>query len=1077
MKQLVCSVALLLALATSAQNPAPAAAEPPEVKGEIERAQSFLANGDPNAGIYLLRQTLEKRKAPRAAKLIAKYYEGVGDYRQAIDYLKAALALAPTDTIAHLDLARLLAWTGAHKAAIVEYQKVLAYNPKYEEALLGVARAQSWAKYFNDSIANYRKVVEINPTRMDARIELGRVLGWAGKLDLGAKELLAVLRMDPRNADAQLGLAHIRAWQGKLPEAVRGFDAVLTLRPRFPEAVIGKAQVQMWLGQLSDAKRTLATLNRKDADSGDAVTVRKAIAKAEADRTLRPSTAAAEPSSSQPKLGQSTVAQVSPLQQDLAAAQKLAWAAKYDDSQAAYEKILASDPDNTEALAGLARAYEWSRHFAQAVEIDRRLLAKDPQNIALKLDIAKLLAWSAKFDESSRAYEEVLKLDPDSLEAALGLARVAAWASQFDVAVQRFQEVSAKHPQNLDADLGIGQVWLWKGDLEQARASLETLRTKYPSNTDVEAFAKSLDELEKTRAAQALVADAAPVTAAADLAALNAKLASDPNDADALRRLGDSYQAGSKLPEAIALYERLVKLSVATDKDRLSLAKYYSWNKQLAQAVPIYQAYLAGHADDDATRLELARVLSWTGRNSESEAEYQKLLEKGSSKEIRLGYARVLSWDKKYPESLKHYAVLREQFPKEREIAMEQARVTAWNGKFPQALTLFDAILADTPTDREALLAKAQVLTWSGRAAEAEKILQPLAQEAAKKPDVGVTWASVQQSLGRPDLALATLDQLNAIDPANREVRGMREEIHGAMRPELSFNFWSGLDSSEMHVFVTKATYSFNTGPRVRSFVSFSVIPSSAPNAGTPKAQEAEYGLSFRANRYLQLRADSGLAHMSSSTNDFIGGAGFTVFAHPKLSFDFDLQRRVMNVIPTAVPYDVARWGPAVAVHLRPDSRTNLDLNGFHYEFTDTNAQNGVGASIMRRLLGGEAHSISLGYLFSFSGFTAEVPSGFFTPRRLVRHAAQLAYNKNFGRKLHYSFFGTLGKESYWLSTTPPSQLGFHRDGTVTSGLSYDVSPKSSFGVSYSYLNLAIPGGSSGAYRTNAISAFSRFRF
>jgi tetratricopeptide (TPR) repeat protein len=1071
MTRLVCSIALLLAMSTAAQNPP----EPPEVKGEIERAQSFLANGDPNAAIYLLRQTLEKRKSPRAAKLIANYYEKVGDYRQAADYLRTAVSLAPADTAARLDYARLLAWTGAQKEAVAEYQKVLASSPNNEDALLGAARAQSWQRSFNDSIANYRKLIEISPARTDARIELGRVLGWAGKMDLAAKELMAVLRMDPKNADAQLGLAHVRAWQGKLPEAIRGFDAVLALKPRFPEALIGKAQAQLWLGQLEDAKRSLAGLTSKDAAFGDASSVKKAIAKAEADRASAASRipAAAPGTPQQGKLP--VVAEVSPLQRELAAAQQLAWAAKFEEAQSAYEKILASHPDNAEALAGLARVYEWSRHFVDAVEIDRKLLARDPQNVSISLDIAKLLAWSGKFDESTRAYEEVLKINPESLDAALGLARVAAWSSQFDLAVQRFQDVLAKHPQSVDADIGIGQVWLWKGDLEKARGALETLRKKYPSRTEVEAFGKSVDELEKSRAAQVSVAHAAPASAEAEIAALKMKLEADPDNADALRRVGDSYQAGGELPEAITLYERLVKLSSARDSDRLTLAKYYSWNKQLALAIPIYQGHLASHAEDDAIRLELARVLSWSGRNNESEGEYQKLLEK-NAKDVRLGYARVLSWDKKYPESLKQYAALREQFPKERDIAMEQARVTAWNGRFPQALALFDAVLAEDPHNREALLAKAQVLTWSGRAAEAEKILGPLAQEAGKKADVGVAWASVQQSLGRPDLALATLDQLDLVDPDNREVRGLREVVQGAMRPELSLNFWSGLDSSQLHVFVTKATYSFNTGPRVRSFVSLAVIPSSAPFAGSPKAQEFEYGLSYRANRYVQLRGDSGMSHMSTGAVDFIGGAGFTVFATSKLNLDFDLQRRVINGIPTAVPVDVAKWGPSVGIRFHPDSKTTIVLNGFHWEYNDHNAENGGGASIMRRVLGGEGNALSLGYLFSYSGFTDEISSGFFTPRRLVRHAGQLAYNRNFGRKFHYSFHGTLGKEYFILSTTPVNQLGFHRDGSATTGVSYDVSPKTSFGVSYSYLNLAISG-ASGAFRTNAISAFSRFRF
>jgi tetratricopeptide (TPR) repeat protein len=520
-----------------------------------------------------------------------------------------------------------------------------------------------------------------------------------------------------------------------------------------------------------------------------------------------------------------------------------------------------------------------------------------------------------------------------------------------------------------------------------------------------------------------------------------------------------------------------VQLPAATDKDRLQLARFYSWNKQLASAISTYEDYLSRHGDDDQVRLELARNLSWTGRYAESEASYSQLLEKHpEERETRLGLARVLSWDKKYTESLKQYAILHEKYPDDREVGIEQARVNSWSGDFARALRLYNRILAKHPKDRDALLGKAQVLTWTGRAPEALPILDPLHKKYPQDRDVALVWASAQQSVGRPDVALATLDQLNMIDPTNRDVRNLMESVKRSLRPELSINFGSALDSDHLHTYLFKATYSFNTGARMRSFVSLAGIPSSAPSAGEFNAQEFAYGFSARVHPRLEVRMDGGLSHLSTGRNDFVGGAGFSLYPMSRLKVAFDFSQRAINGLPSAVPSDITRYGPAAALRFDFDRKTSLDVDAFHYQYSDTNTQNGGDLSFVRRLWGGEGKGLAVGYLFAYSGFTRDISSGFFAPRRYQRHAAQLNFDGRFTKRFAYSFYGTLGKEKFAMAATPVDQIRFHRDGTATLGLSYEINDKTSMGVSYSYLDLAPPGGS-GAYRTNGVSAFTRIRF
>jgi tetratricopeptide (TPR) repeat protein len=136
---------------------------------------------------------------------------------------------------------------------------------------------------------------------------------------------------------------------------------------------------------------------------------------------------------------------------------------------ALFEEILASDPDNVDALFRSAQLLSWTRRFPEAIERYERLLLLQPDNVDAMHERAKVLSWSQRFGEAEAAFRSLLERDPSHREAQLGLARVLSWSGQQTAARAEYERVLAQNEADVDATVGVAQTWAWSGNRTIAR--------------------------------------------------------------------------------------------------------------------------------------------------------------------------------------------------------------------------------------------------------------------------------------------------------------------------------------------------------------------------------------------------------------------------------------------------------------------------------------------------------------------------------------------------------------------------------------------------------------------------------
>jgi hypothetical protein len=172
------------------------------------------------------------------------------------------------------------------------------------------------------------------------------------------------------------------------------------------------------------------------------------------------------------------------------------------------------------------------------------------------------------------------------------------------------------------------------------------------------------------------------------------------------------------------------------------------------------------------------------------------------------------------------------------------------------------------------------------------------------------------------------------------------------------------------------------------------------------------------------------------------------------MQFDFDVSRRFINYLPVPIRSDISRVQYRGGWNWHPARRTNFHVDGYHEEYSDTNANNGANFSVTQNLIHREHFELEGGYLFAISGFEQNLNSGFFAPTSFQRHAALGNVRINFTQKTGVSFWGSLGREEVFDSP-------FRLDGTSRVSWDYRLTRQLKFTLGYGYFNIAPIGGAS----------------
>ncbi len=450
----------------------------------------------------------------------------------------------------------------------------------YEEMAATTGRSEDAAK----AIAEYKLAVEADPNSSYLASALAEIYARAGQIRDAVLAASDVIARDPGNLEARrlLGRIYLRSigdQQGSSKEsanilhlAIEQYEAIVRLDPKSMEDHLLLGRLYRLNNETAKAEVEIRAAVKLQPSSEEAVTTLAILYNEEGDTTR-----AADILSSVPE------DQRSPRIYTVLG-YTLEQRKEFKKAVDAYRQAVKLDPDNLDAVRGLAENLLYDNQPEAALEQLNLIAASDPQDAQTFMRISEIHRHEGRYDKAYDALKKAVAAAPDSMEAKYNLAVVDEAMGQFDEAASLLRELLLKsdHPGGK----------LDEHETNNRAIFLERLGTVYreqnktkPAVDTFHQMTELTDELA-ARGFQQIIEtyrDAHDWTAATEAAREGVKRL--PNDRNLQMALAQQEADGGKPDEAIARVRAMLDGKPADDREVwINLAQMYSRVRRFSEA-------------------------------------------------------------------------------------------------------------------------------------------------------------------------------------------------------------------------------------------------------------------------------------------------------------------------------------------------------------------------------------------------------------------------------------------------------------------------------------------------------------
>ena len=237
---------------------------------------------------------------------------------------------------------------------------------------------------------------------------------------------------------------------------------------------------------------------------------------------------------------------------------------KLDEAVAEFEKALALNQHDADALLGLAGIAALRGNRPRAEHLTQVALASNPDFPPALAQLADLRRDAGDLPEAIRLYREALKIDDASPGLYLGLGDCLERAGQFAEAEKAFRRVISLQPDSFEAWYNLGVSTSQQGRFDESIAAYERALALDPKNALYAAALNNLgtvhlDRGDKTKA----------------IARWEEAVKASPTQLEARYNLASQYLEQDRLDDAIPLLEEAARLAPNHELVHVRLGRAY----------------------------------------------------------------------------------------------------------------------------------------------------------------------------------------------------------------------------------------------------------------------------------------------------------------------------------------------------------------------------------------------------------------------------------------------------------------------------------------------------------------------
>lgn len=322
---------------------------------------------------------------------------------------------------------------------------------------------------------------------------------------------------------------------------------------------------------------------------------------------------------------------------------------KSPESEKAFNQALKVDPDNEDALTGLAMLYADLGDTKAAIEKLKTVTEKSPNDRLLAI-LADQYEQAHDYKNAAEALRKAYELAPDNGRIARGLAKDLLYSDQYDEALKLYTQLAADEPRDQEFPASIAEIYRAKRDFAKAHEYLDKAKAMNPSNLQVRYEEVKLLETENKTdqaiaALKSMLDDTSRRTYSDSEAGVRATM---------LEEYGILLRSQEKYPEAIDAFHQLAALGGdRAPRAAVQVIDTYRQQKDYATALKEADSALKKFPDERMIKVEHATVLGEQGKVDQAVSEMRALLKGDHDRDTLLTIAQIYDKAHRYNDETK----------------------------------------------------------------------------------------------------------------------------------------------------------------------------------------------------------------------------------------------------------------------------------------------------------------------------------------------------------------------------------------------------------------------------------------
>jgi tetratricopeptide (TPR) repeat protein len=319
------------------------------------------------------------------------------------------------------------------------------------------------------------------------------------------------------------------------------------------------------------------------------------------------------------------------------------------DALKAYKQALELDPDNEDAMTGLAMVYTDLGDNKAAADLLRRVADKNPNPRSL-INLAGVYEQLKDYSLASEMLRRALQQQPGNSDLEQMLAEDLLQSDQIDEAAKLYQNLADEDPKDPRALLRLSQIYRQKMDFVKAREAADKAKAIDPNNLEIQYNDVLLLQSEGR------IPDA--IKALKGILDTTAKKSYNPQEkgfrAQLLDKLGFFNRSIEQYGLAVDAFRQMADLdSDAAAGAEAEIIETYQAAKDFPKAEAESEAAIKKYPDDKNVRATHASLLADMGKTDQAAAETRKLMDGKNDFQVDLNLADIYQKGKNYAETAK----------------------------------------------------------------------------------------------------------------------------------------------------------------------------------------------------------------------------------------------------------------------------------------------------------------------------------------------------------------------------------------------------------------------------------------